>query len=459
MLTRWWNEIVLGLLLAVVAVGCRAAAVAPAPAAPALPTSASVGGTNIVAISPPAQQCCPKQTLPQFLGINGLFKGVGGLIDRLRNRLGSIWPGLEAKPEILSITDPANAESSNPAIAAAADAKAQEDEAAQKAKAIIYLGKLGCAGCYPGIEDAILAALDDCTEEVRFGAAKALRTSATMPCKNCCRSACCGPKVREKLTKIAYETDTQGCYFESSDRVRRMARLALAQCTCVPEKPGQSDEKLPKEGPGGAEGPAAATAMLGPAPAAATASVLKQSPARTAKAPAVVEPVKDNSVRRASLEEVIAAYSDKPAVNGAEQQEVAYEIWTARHADFRSAIDANAIMTMARTQVMSSQPVNLPVQLAHQVRGWSVMQANSPPLAAAIAATPIGGVSGIFEGQAGWHVVRVLGKRQRAAVSPVSQAAATQAIVSPVSHQATAAMPVGTGPRVAAVRLRDCDCR
>ena len=457
MLTRWRIEIGVVLLLAMVASGCRAPAVAPPAAAPALPTSASVGGANIVAISPPAQQCCPKQTLPQFLGLTGLFRGVGGLLDRLRNRLGSIWPGLEAKPEILSITDPANMESDNPAIAAAADAKAQEDEAAQKAKAIIYLGKLGCAGCYPGIEEAILAALDDCTEEVRFGAAKALRTSATMPCKNCCRNACCGPKVREKLTKIAYETDTQGCYFESSDRVRRMARLALAQCTCVPDKPGQTDEKLPKEGPAGAEGPAAAAtaAMLEPTPAARTASVLKQSPTRTATAPPVSEPVKDNSVRRASLEEVIAAYSDRPASNAVEQQEVAYEIWTARHADFRSAMDANAVMTMARTQVMSSQPVNLPVQLAHQVRGWSVMPANSPNLAAAVTATPIGGVSGIVEDQTGWHIVRVLGKRPRAVAPPV-----VQPTVSPMSHQVpTSAAPVGTGPRVSAVRLRDCDCR
>jgi hypothetical protein len=278
-----------------------------------------------------------------------------------------------------------------------------------------------------------------------------------MPCKNCCRSACCGPKVREKLTKIAYETDSQGCYFESSDRVRRMARLALAQCTCVPDKPGQTDEKLPKEGPAGAEGPAptAAAAILEPTPAATTASVLKQTPTRTATLPSANEPAKDPSVRRASLEEVIAAYSDLPAANTPDQQEVAYEIWTARHGDFRSAMDASAIMTMARTQVMSSQPVNLPVQLAHQVRGWSLPPTNSRNLAAAVANTPIGGVSGIVEDQSGWHIVRVLGKRPRMAAPPVMQPT-----VSSVSHQVpTTAMPVGTGPRVTAVRPRDCDCR
>src|SRR5687768_18494422 len=96
------------LLLLAVAVGCAAPAVAPTAAAPALPTSASVGGANIVAISPPGQQCCPKQTLPQFLGIIGACEGIKELFDRLRNRLGSIWPGLAAKPEPLSIIDPAN---------------------------------------------------------------------------------------------------------------------------------------------------------------------------------------------------------------------------------------------------------------------------------------------------------------------------------------------------------------
>lgn len=267
------HTIAVVLLLALAAIGCRAPATAPAAAAPMLPTSAAVGGTNIVAIAPPAQQCCPKQTLPQFLGITGAFKGIGGLLNRLRNRLGAIWPGLEAKPEVLAISDPANLDSPNPAVAAAAGVKAEEDGAAQKAKAIAYLASVGCAGCYPGIEDALLAALDDCTELVRFETAKALRSTSTMPCKNCCRSACCGPKIREKLVKLAYETDSQGCYLEPSDRVRRMARLAIANCNCVPEKPGQPAATLPTEGPGAAD--AAPNPEPVPTPAAPVVSVLR----------------------------------------------------------------------------------------------------------------------------------------------------------------------------------------
>src|SRR5215217_5231172 len=93
--------VIVSLLLATGMSGCASPPAAPAPPAPTMPTSAAVGGTNIVAIAPPGQACCPKQTLPQFLGITGACEGVKQLIDRLRNRLGAIWPGLEAKPEIL----------------------------------------------------------------------------------------------------------------------------------------------------------------------------------------------------------------------------------------------------------------------------------------------------------------------------------------------------------------------
>jgi len=258
------------LLLSATLAGCAAPPAAPAPAAPAMPTSASVGGTNIVAIAPPGQACCPKQTLPQFLGITGACEGIKGLVGRLRNRLGAIFPGLEAKPALLALTDPANLESANPAVQSAAEVKAAEDGAAQKAKAIAYLASVGCAGCYPGIEEALLAALDDCTELIRFETLRALRSTSLMPCKNCCRSACCSPKMREKMEKLAYELDSQGCYVEPSERVRRMARLALCNCNCVPLKPGAAAQGLPPEGPSPEE------AAPPPPPPGATASILRR---------------------------------------------------------------------------------------------------------------------------------------------------------------------------------------
>ncbi len=443
------------LLLLATALGCAAPAVAPSAAAPTLPTSASVGGANIVAISPPAQQCCPKQTLPQFLGINGACEGIKGLINRLRNRLGSIWPGLEAKPELLSLTDPANLDSGNPAVASAASVKAEEDAAAQKAKAIAYLATVGCAGCYPGIEDALLAALDDCTELVRFETAKALRSTALMPCKNCCRSACCGPKIRAKLTKLAYETDAQGCYLESSDRVRRMARLAIANCTCVPDKPGQAATRLPEEGPGPEDAPPPTPESV---PTPATASVLRQGVSGSPQVVAYPVTSAQNFIRPTSYEEAISAYTGRSQAEPAAPMLVAWEMWTARPGSFASRSDAATAMTLTRAQVMSSQPgIVLPREIARSVFDWADPSAvNSPALARALATTPIGGVSGAIEDQTGWHIIRVLGRR------PAPPASASSYSAQPVSYTLPAAAPSNAnaaGPRIIAVRQPDCNCK
>ena len=59
----------------------------------------------------------------------------------------------------------------------------------------------------------LVAGLDDCTEMVRFAAAETLYEAAGHPCQTCKSSSCCGPKVREKLTQIAYETKENGCYY------------------------------------------------------------------------------------------------------------------------------------------------------------------------------------------------------------------------------------------------------
>jgi hypothetical protein len=235
-------------------VGCASAPSAPVPPIPTPPIAA--GQTTIMMAQPPS---APAQTLPDFLGITGLFKAGGGCLNRSRNMLGKYFPGMEAKPAALAISDPANLESPSPAAAAAADVKAQEDGAEQKVKGIRYLAKVGCGDCYPDVEKALLAALDDCTEDVRFAGAQALRDAAGDPCQSCRHTSCCSPEVRTKLREIGCGIDEKTkCYKEPSARVRRMARLALSGCGCAPQQSG-----IPEEGPGIEDQPAEEPLPLG----------------------------------------------------------------------------------------------------------------------------------------------------------------------------------------------------
>jgi hypothetical protein len=440
------------------ALGCRAPQAAPAPAVPALPTSASANGSTIVAIAPPAQQCCPKQTLPQFLGLTGLVHGVGGLIDRIRNRLGAIWPGLEAKPEILAIADPANLNSSNPAVAEAAKVKADEDAAAQKAKALEYLATIGCGGCYPGVEQALLDGLDDCTEVVRFAAASALRKTAGEPCKKCRTGACCGPKIREKLEKIAYDRDANGCYIEPSERVRRQARLALCQCSSVPAKPAPEADR-PLEGPTESD--------LPPPPADQTAQAssfappigtgLVQQPYQAA--PLAGLPAADYALpaaQRVGYEQSLHAYQLHGARRPVEPTEVVWEEWTARPDQFSSRTDALATMTMARTQALSPQPVPGMTPHVRQVsHDWTDPRSiTSPAVARLVETTPVGGVSGVVEDNAGLHLVRIIARRNAASSIPATPP--MQAL--PVGLPAPAGAPAVSVPAVT-WRLPPCDCQ
>jgi hypothetical protein len=166
----------------------------------------------------------------------------------------------------------------SPAVKCAAEILAEEAKAPQKIDAIRYLGRVGCTKCYPCVEEGLLAALDDCTEEVRFEAAKALRRTATENCRCCRYTSCCSQKVFDKLNKIAFDTRDDGCFVEPSARVRRMARQALEMCG---SPTGTPEEPTPSEGPSGAmpaplpapEGPAAETPPAEePPPAAAPAA-------------------------------------------------------------------------------------------------------------------------------------------------------------------------------------------
>jgi len=266
----WRVYIILLLAATQCIVGCAAAgkSAAPPAAAPA-PTSATTGSTTIVAIQPAAPSG-PTASLCSFLGLDKLGAGLGGLFQRafsrLKNALGLTgkFPGLQAMPPVLPITDPANlSPDAPPAVQAAAKAKKDEDQAGQKIQALRYLATLGCGGCYPDVESAMLTALDDCTESVRYEAALALKgkDGQTRCCSYCKCNDCCSDAVRKKLDEIANKMDDKGCYREPSERVRRVAREALAKCG----GPSGAQSTTPTEGP--TEAPLPAPLPDGPAPA------------------------------------------------------------------------------------------------------------------------------------------------------------------------------------------------
>jgi hypothetical protein len=257
--------------------GCAAAPIPPVPAKPDLASAlkAAAGADTAIITVSHETPCCPKQTLPQFLGITGAVKGICALTTRLRNRLGMAFPGLEATPPLLAITDPANmSEDSPPAVKAAADIKTQEDAAAQKIKALRYLATIGCGGCYPDVEEALIAAMDDCTEEVRYEAVLAVRKTTGVCCVYCSCDACCTEKIQNKLRELANGQNSPCCGGETSARVRRQARMALAECgpPVVVAKPEAAKPVTegPKEGP--SEGPDTTEPGEGPATDAVEAS-------------------------------------------------------------------------------------------------------------------------------------------------------------------------------------------
>jgi hypothetical protein len=164
-----------------------------------------------------------------FLGIpQACYKLNAQLLNRRGNR-----PGLEKKPPLKAIADVANLKSDVPAIKAAAEIKQAEDLKPQKIKALKYLATIGC-GCYDKdgkVTKALLAAMEDCTEDVRLEAVRAISVAASGEyCSHCKQKSCCNEDIVKQLSKIAYERDDDGCFVEPSERVREAAIEAMGIC-------------------------------------------------------------------------------------------------------------------------------------------------------------------------------------------------------------------------------------
>ena len=206
--------------------------------------SAQVGGTP-----------GPPTTLWNFLGIpQGIQKLRGATTNRRGNR-----PGREPKPPLKAIADPANLESKDPAIKKAAEVKQAEDLKKQKIKAVKYLASIGC-GCYDidgGVTEAMVAAMGDCTEDVRLETVKAIADAAGEGCCSKCGSVCCCNKdILTKLAEMAYERDDHGCYVEPSADVREEAAEAIEICCpnnlapVIVDEPEPLPKPDPREMPG-----------------------------------------------------------------------------------------------------------------------------------------------------------------------------------------------------------------
>ena len=248
------KTIFIGSIALCCAVGCQQIPAAPGFTPPAGAAAAPVGslpGGQLTALQAASvQSASAHPDLLQLSGVSHVTKAtctiVTSVCEHIKNKLGMKYPGLETKAPLKAITDPANlGPEASPAVQAAAKVKAEEEQAPQKIKGLRYLGSIGCGGCYPDVEEALLAGLDDCTEAVRWEAVNAIRSTVGNPCTFCKASACCSPAVREKLKKVAYDIDEYGCFKEPSGRVRRVARLALCGCGSG----DVFDDLVPEEGP------------------------------------------------------------------------------------------------------------------------------------------------------------------------------------------------------------------
>jgi hypothetical protein len=247
----------------------------------------------------------------------GIPQGTQKVRDARLNRRGNN-PDRERVPPLKRIADPENLESKNPAIKAAAKIKKDQDLAPQKIKAIKYLGTIAC--CCPTNKDdvkkALLAALDDCTDEVRQAAATAICQAAGDPCTICNACSCCTADVMNKLNEMANEQDEKGCWKEPNAVVRQAAGLALEACRRVrgpepaPATPPVKEEPKERRVPTPAADPAYSTPQGQPAKPAPGKDVPKP-PAKpgqkSAGTPSTDAEVR--TVRRASAEEASVGFA------------------------------------------------------------------------------------------------------------------------------------------------------
>jgi len=179
--------------------------------------------------------------VPTFWDKLGIPQATAALRDSTINRSGR-FPGLERKPPLLKIADPANLKPEKPEmIKVAAKIKAEQDQKKQKIKAIKFLADVNC-GCYnkdDAVAKAFLAALEDCDPDVRTAAIEGLSKAAgnCSKCRTGCETTCCTEDIYKKLQDVAFGVDDKGCFKEPVIEIRKAAAALIKKCPCPTPKP------------------------------------------------------------------------------------------------------------------------------------------------------------------------------------------------------------------------------
>ena len=109
-------------------------------------------------------------------------------------------------------TNAAAQQSANPAIQAAAKAKAAKHEICKKKAAIKYLAGLGCTPEHPEVMPALMAAMDDPDEQVRYEAVKAvLQTAAVCQSREQKKETCKTKGMSESCADAKKAIEKQFC--------------------------------------------------------------------------------------------------------------------------------------------------------------------------------------------------------------------------------------------------------
>lgn len=232
----------------------RAAAGADAAAVPP-------GGTAVTVTN----KCC---SIFDFLGVGQ----VGRFVDQnvLKTRLGQavirttspVGRAVGLGPSLVSdkfAKEPG-------ALGLAAKLKMEEKKIPLKLQAIKYLATQDCL-CNPEVVEALLQTLDDCAEQVRWEALKALHKKCN-DCgggsEGCADGKCnllhghkhkkdqtaagcqCQRKVVQRLNALLLARDETGCLKEKSERIRALAQQMIEEClSCLQPPPVEEEVPAP----------------------------------------------------------------------------------------------------------------------------------------------------------------------------------------------------------------------